>query len=85
MTVHQGAGEANNLPRDILALISRAAGMEATADSLLIELQLDPLDMAYLSMELEDHCDVSFTDAEVDSWECVADVLAAVEKARVVA
>ena len=68
--------------KDVLTILSKAAGMPATADSLLIELQLDPLDMAYVSMQIEDACDVSFTDAEVDAWECVADVLAAVESAR---
>ena len=67
---------------DILAIISRAAGMEATAEHTLADLELDPLDMAYLSMELEDACNVSFTDAQVDAWQCVADILAAIENAR---
>jgi acyl carrier protein len=54
--------------------------MEATAEHTLADLGLDAIDIAHLSMAVEDACNIELADSEVEAWQCVADVLASVAK-----
>jgi acyl carrier protein len=46
------------------------------------ELRLDTIDRAAVSMEIEDEFGVSFTDEQVQAWECLADIERMTKRAR---
>jgi acyl carrier protein len=63
-------------------LADRHLPSEVLPESTFSDLGLDPIEVAWLAVMIEDHFSIAISDAQLEAWTCVADVLRTVERAN---